>query len=99
LPWPLLFLAAPVLYVPFVDASGLVLTLALAAFAVWTARSVFGIRGHENAAIGRAVGALIAGISLVDALLCAGSGAATAALLASAGLAATLALHRLVAGT
>ena len=50
-------------------------------------------------AVPRAVGALIAGISLVDAAFLAGIGAIMPACVAVAGFAATLFLQRYIAGT
>jgi 4-hydroxybenzoate polyprenyltransferase len=71
---------------------------ALAAFAAWAVATV----GHlfkPKPVIPRAVVRLIAGISLLDALLMASNGAPAVALLGVPGFLATLALQRWVSGT
>ena len=65
-------------------------------FAMWTLRSLWLIRKRQ---IRPAVTSLIAGISLLDALLIAGAGDPVRALWAAAGFALTLALQRWVPGT
>jgi heme O synthase-like polyprenyltransferase len=98
--WPLAFLAAPVVY-PLVRGafSPLVLVLVLLV-AVWALRAVRLLRERAKGAIPKAVAALIAGISLVDAVLVAAHGGGLAlALVAALGLPATLVFHRWVAGT
>lgn len=67
--------------------------------ALWVWRSLRLARGGQPGLIRGGVVSLIAGISLVDALLIAGQGRFTLALAAVAAFAATLALQRLVAGT
>jgi 4-hydroxybenzoate polyprenyltransferase len=97
--WPLAFLAAPAAY-----------GLTLAVHAPWTwlfwiplvAWILFALRYLKRRAPGdipRAVVSLIAGISLLDAVLIAGAGAPTYAALATLGFLLTLALQRLVPGT
>jgi 4-hydroxybenzoate polyprenyltransferase len=97
--WPLAFLAVPVLY-------GLV--LAMAAPAVWPPLAlyvgvlVFALRLLRRRARGdvpRAVVLLIAGMSVLDAVVLAGSSHGLAAALAAAAFVLTLALQRWVSGT
>ena len=95
--WPLVFLAVPFLkeapsawrgVVPALVYAGF---LGLVVWAVWLVR--------EKKAIGKAIVALLAGISLLDALVLAGAGHSAAALAAMLGFFATRALQRWVAGT
>jgi hypothetical protein len=98
--WPLLLLAAPmVLALPALqqDAAAIVIWLALIG---WTAYAVYLLAKRPMpGAVPRAVGALIAGISLVDATFLAGVGAIMPACVAVAGFAATMLLQRYIAGT
>ncbi len=97
--WPLIFLAAPLLY-------GLSLSLEvpeagafLLALAVWMGLALWLVRRRQPGDIPKAVVSLIAGISLLDALLIAGSGALWLGGLAVLGFFLTLGLQRFVAGT
>jgi 4-hydroxybenzoate polyprenyltransferase len=98
--WPLLLLCAPLL--PVVPALGqgpwaIIITLALIG---WSAYAVYLLaRRPMPGAVPRAVGALIAGISLVDATFLASIGAIMPAFIAVAGFAATMLLQRHIAGT
>jgi len=98
--WPLLLLAAPL--VPALPALqqgawAIVITLALIG---WSAYAVYLLaRRPMPGAVPRAVGALIAGISLVDATFLASVGAIMPAFIAVAGFAATMLLQRHIAGT
>jgi 4-hydroxybenzoate polyprenyltransferase len=97
--WPLAFLAAPFVYtLPSLAGPpiGIVLWAGLFAWAGY-AISLLVRRGRVN--IPRAVVSLIAGISLLDALLIAGAGHPDAALLGIAGFGLTLYLQRWVSGT
>ncbi len=97
--WPLLFLAAPLLYgLARLDAGPLAWLL-LAGLAAWLGRALWLLHRREAGDVPRAVSSLIAGIALVDALFLATVEAAAAALLAAACLALTLLLQRKVAGT
>jgi UbiA prenyltransferase family len=94
--WPVAAVAAPVVYwaimLPSVGSF-----LLLVAFAAWVAWALRFVRARR---IGPAVGALIAGIALFDALAVAsveGSGAAVAVCLAA--FVATIALQTKIAGT
>jgi hypothetical protein len=96
--WPLAFLALPLVYGITLFASGwlvILLWLGLAAWMVLALSYLF----RRPRVVPRAVVALIAGISLLDALFCAGSGAPAMAALCVAGFGLTLALQRLVPGT
>lgn len=97
--WPLLFLAAPLVYGVWLAvlqpiALGPLLPLALLiGVALW-----FIIRRGPGD-IGRAVVLLLAGISVLDALMIASTGRGWLAVVAAAGFPATLALQRVVPGT
>ncbi|HZM36612.1 MAG TPA: UbiA family prenyltransferase [Burkholderiales bacterium] len=97
--WPLLFLAAPVVY-----GAWLLPVAPLAApywglFCAWVLVALWFLRRRQKGDIPRAVVSLIAGISLLDALLIAGAGFPGLALAALAGFGVTLFLQRYVAGT
>jgi UbiA prenyltransferase family len=98
--WPLLLLCAPLF--PALPAFGqgpwaIIVTLALIG---WSAYAVYLLaRRPMPGAVPRAVGALIAGISLVDATFLASIGAIMPAFIAVAGFAATMLLQRHIAGT
>ncbi len=97
--WPLGFLAAPFVYgLPALDAGG-VGTLTWLALGVAVGRAIQLLRSKEPRRIPRAVVTLIAGISLVDAVLLARAGTPGAALLAMAAFPVTLGLQRYVSGT
>ena len=97
--WPLAFLGAPFLYMwPALPTPGAATVLYLS-FLAWVAYAVGWLvrPGHRN--IRRAVVSLIAGISLLDALLMAGAGDPARASWAVLGFALTLAFQRWVPGT
>ncbi len=97
--WPLAFLFAPFVYaIPSLFNSPLP-PLIYAGYLGWVCYAMsFLVRtGHVN--IPRAVVSLIAGISLLDALLIAGRGVIGAALWATLGFAVTLFFQRYVRGT
>jgi len=97
--WPLAFIGAPFLYAwrSLLDAgAGAILYLA---FLGWVAFAVSLLVRPRRRDIRRAVVSLIAGISLLDALLIAGAGEPARALWAVAGFALTLAFQRWVPGT
>jgi hypothetical protein len=97
--WPLVLLAAPLLVAASIAppltslAICLLLALTMAPAVYWL------VRRRAPGSISRAVGWLIAGISLVDAAFLAAAGAFAPAALAVAGFAATLMAQRYVAGT
>ena len=96
--WPWLFLAVPVVYGAALvrQPMGLVMLLALAA---WIGLAMQVVRQGRARSIPRAITALIAGISLVDATLLAEAGRPGAVPLALACFAATLGLQRWISGT
>jgi UbiA prenyltransferase family protein len=98
--WPLLVLSAPLLLaLPALHegAVGVAVYLALVAcigYAIYLLA-----KRPMPGAVSRAVGLLIAGISLVDAALLASAGATVPALMAVAGFGATLVFQKYIAGT
>jgi len=98
--WPLVLLAAPlVLALPALreGAGAIVILLGLIG---WSAYAVYLLAKRPMpGAVPRAIGALIAGIALVDAAFLAGIGAIMPAFIAVAGFVATMALQRYIAGT
>ncbi len=97
--WPLGFLGAPVVY-------GLLLALGdprvlplWLLFTGWIVVALWLLRRRRPGDIGRAVVSLIAGISLLDAMLLAGAGAPGAAIFAVAAFMLTLVLQRWITGT
>lgn len=97
--WPLLFLAAPVAYGAWlVPSQGKVVFFWLL-FSGWILVALWFLRRRRPGDIPRAVVSLIAGISLLDAVLIAGSGSTAFALVALAGFGSTLLFQRYIAGT
>ena len=97
--WPLAFLGAPFLYAwPALLTAG-VPTLLYLGFLAWVAYAVGGLVRPGRRDIRRAVVSLIAGISLLDALLIAGAGDVAWAAWAVLGFALTLVFQRWVPGT
>lgn len=98
--WPLVLLCAPMVLALLAlqqDAGAIIIYLALLG---WTAYAVYLLAKRPMpGAVPRAVGALIAGISLVDATFLAGIGAIMPAFVAVAGFVATMLLQRYIAGT
>jgi 4-hydroxybenzoate polyprenyltransferase len=98
--WPLLFLAVPFIYVPIRAAAwswtGVTLYIFFLGWVVW---AVALLRSRRPGNIPRAVVSLIAGISLLDALLLSMAPSAMAALAAFAAFPCTLFLQRYVRGT
>jgi 4-hydroxybenzoate polyprenyltransferase len=97
--WALGFLSVPFIYAIATPFTGLVGFVAYAALAACVVEAIRLLRGDRKDRIPRAVVTLIAGISLLDAVLIAGSGAPSAAALAMLGFPATMAMQRLVRGT
>jgi 4-hydroxybenzoate polyprenyltransferase len=97
--WPLLFLAAPVIY------GGVLSSEAWPTFAYWVifvvaiVAALWLVRRRQSGDIPRAVVTLIAGMSLLDAILISGVGEPCLALVAVLGFALTLGLQRVVSGT
>ncbi|MDH5349856.1 MAG: UbiA family prenyltransferase [Betaproteobacteria bacterium] len=97
--WPLAFLAAPVAYGAWLALAQPVVGLFWLFFAGWMLVALWYLRRRRKGDIPRAVVSLIAGISLLDALLIAGTGALALAVVALAGFGVTLFFQRYVAGT
>lgn len=97
--WPLLFLAAPILYGVRLALGEPIAWLFLAAFAGLVCLAVTLAWRRAPGDIGRSVVLLLAGISLFDALLIAGAGAGAIAVVAAAGFLLTLLLQRVIPGT
>jgi hypothetical protein len=96
--WPLACLALPLAYGLTLLSTGwltVLIWIGLAGWVLWALSFLF----RQPRLVPRAVVSLIAGISLLDALLCAGSGAPGVAALCVIGFALTLALQRVVPGT
>jgi len=97
---PLVLLAAPLLPASAALIQGALASIFYLALAVWLACAIYLlVKRPQPGAVSRAVGWLIAGISLVDAAFLAGAGAIAAACWAVVAFAATLALHKQIAGT
>ena len=97
--WPLALLLAPLLYaVPKIPAQPAVL-LPAAIWAAWTALAVRKLVRRGPGDVGSAVGALLAGISIVDAIMLAGAGDLALAIAALILFALTMRLQRWVQGT
>jgi hypothetical protein len=98
--WPLAFLLAPFVYVPMAgDIRSLASVALLPSFLAWVVAAVLLLRVRAPGNIPRAVIRLIAGISLLDALLLASHASSLAATLAVGCFAATMLLQRYVRGT
>ncbi len=97
--WPLAGLFAPLIYALPEIATSYVTRTIIGGFGAWAYFATQTARRRDGASIRKAVGALIAGIALLDALLIAVSGAPATALLAVLAFGLTLVFHRYVAGT
>jgi len=97
--WPLLFLAAPVAVGAWLALAQPVAGLFWVLFTGWMLVALWFLRRRAKGDIPRAVVSLIAGISLLDALLIAGAGSLALAALALAGFGVTLFFQRYIAGT
>ena len=97
--WPLAFLAVPGLYGLTLIVNASWTALFWIAFNGWVLFALFYLGRRNPGDIPRAVVSLIAGISLLDAVLIAGAGAIDYAALAVVGFLLTLTLQRFVAGT
>jgi hypothetical protein len=97
--WPLVFLAAPFVYgLPTLGAGPLAAVLYLG-FLAWVAYAVSLVARAPGRDIRRAVTSLIAGISLLDALLIVGAAGPAWAVWSMLGFILTLALQRWIPGT
>lgn len=97
--WPLAFLAAPVAYGVWLASAQASVSLFWLLFSGWMLVALWFLRRRGKGDIPRAVVSLIAGISLLDAMLIAGSGSVALASLALAGFAFTLFLQHYISGT
>ena len=98
--WPLLLLSAPMLLALPALGQGLLPALVYLALIGSTAYAIYLLAARPMpGAVSRAVGVLIAGISLVDAAFLAGAGAVAPALAAMLGFPVTLLLQKYVSGT
>jgi hypothetical protein len=97
--WPLAFLAAPVIYALTVAPRSPTAAILCLAFVVWVGVALWFLRRRQPGDVPRAVISLIAGISLLDAVLIAGAGDLQTAWLAALGFVLTLVLQRAVPGT
>lgn len=97
--WPLIFLAAPVIYGALLTLQKPLVGVFWIAFTAWMLVALWFVRRRGPGDVPRAVVSLIAGISLLDAMLIGGAGAIGSAALAVVGFFLTLALQRFVSGT
>lgn len=97
--WPLIFLAAPVVYGGWLVMRDASVAPFWIVFCGWMLVALWLLRRRAKGDIPRAVVSLIAGISLLDAMLIAGTGATSLAVLALVGFAVTLFFQRYIAGT
>jgi 4-hydroxybenzoate polyprenyltransferase len=97
--WPMLFLAAPVIYGAVLGSEAWPTLGYWVIFVVAMVAALWLVRRRQSGDIPRAVVSLIAGMSLLDAILISGAGEPGLALLAVLGFALTLGLQRVVSGT
>jgi 4-hydroxybenzoate polyprenyltransferase len=97
--WPLLLLFAPLAVTLQRSCGGAVAGVLWALLLAWVSYAVLRLRRKGRGVIPRVVVGLIAGISLVDALLVAGRGGGAEAVVLAAGFPLTLFLQRYVQGT
>ncbi len=97
--WPLAFLAVPVVYGIYLSTAQPIVLLPLALLAVWGLYALWLLRRRKPGDVPRAVISLIAGISLLDAILLSGFGHILFAGFAVVAFVITLALQRWIAGT
>ena len=97
--WPLAFLAVPLIYGIYLAMAQPMVVLPLVALAAWVLYALSLLRRRKPGDVPRAVVSLIAGISVLDAMLLTGAGAVMLAWFAIAAFGVTLALQRWVSGT
>ena len=97
--WPMLFLAAPVIYGGVLSSEAWPTLAYWVIFVVAMVAALWLVRRRQSGDIPRAVVSLIAGMSLLDAILISGAGEPGIALFAVLGFALTLGLQRVVSGT
>lgn len=97
--WPLAFLAAPLLYGIFKSVTDFQVLPATLILALWIGFALYFVRRREKGDIPKAVVSMIAGISLVDALLISTVSSLPIAALAVVAFFLTLFLQRYISGT
>ena len=97
--WPLACLAVPVVYGIYLAPAQPMVVLPLVLLTAWALYALWLLRRRKPGDVPRAVVSLIAGISLLDAMLLAGGGHLVFAGLAIAAFVTTLALQRWISGT
>ena len=97
--WPLAFLAVPVIYGIYLAPAQPAVVLPLLLMTAWAFYALWLLRRRKPGDVPRAVVSLIAGISLLDAMLLTGSGHVMFACLAAVAFVITLALQRWISGT
>ncbi len=97
--WPLAFLAVPMAYGIYLVPAQPMVVLPLVLLALWALYALWLLRRRKPGDVPRAVVSLIAGISLLDAMLLGGAGAVLLAWFAIAAFGVTLALQKWVSGT
>lgn len=97
--WPLGFLAVPLVYGAYLSTQQIAVVVPLLLLAAWILFALRLLRRRAKGDVPRAVVSLIAGISLLDAILLAGATQWTLAVLAVGAFLLTLALQRWVSGT
>ena len=97
--WPLIFLAAPVAYGAWLVTEHAIVSVFWLLFCGWMLVALWLLRRRAKGDIPRAVVSLIAGISLLDAMLIAGTGSLALAAIALGGFAITLFFQRYISGT
>ena len=97
--WPMLFLAVPVIYGGVLSSEAWPTLAYWVIFVVAIVAALWLVRRRQSGDIPRAVVSLIAGMSLLDAILISGAGEPGLALFAVLGFALTLGLQRVVSGT
>jgi 4-hydroxybenzoate polyprenyltransferase len=97
--WPLAFLALPLLWGAQAAASSLPVAVIWLLFAAWVLYALSFVKRRRPGDVPRAVGGLLAGICLWDALAIAATGQPGLAVLAVAAFALTLMMQRFVAPT
>ena len=97
--WPLAFLAAPLIYGLCLVPAQPAVVLPILLLTAWTLYALWLLRRRKPGDVPRAVVSLIAGISLLDAMLLSGTGHMLFAWLAIAAFAVTLSLQRWISGT
>jgi 4-hydroxybenzoate polyprenyltransferase len=97
--WPLAALAAPMIYAVVMALGSPLVWPFLLLLAGWVSYALWLLRRRGPGDVPRAVVSLIAGISLVDAVILGGAGAVELSIVAVAAFLLTMALQRVVSGT